>query len=150
GSVSGTSLTPQQISRVKELLNSVNEGTITFEEFKTTVKSEFGAIADIVINGVKKIGTSGTEGTGYGNMVEIDHTICNKKVKTRYAHLCCSQESGGSSIVVSVGQHVAAGDLIGIMGNTGKSTTTHLHFEVWIENENGVLEAVDPAQYIIV
>ena len=150
GSVSGTSLTPQQISRVKELLNSVNEGTITFEEFKTTIKSEFGSMANIVINGVKKIGTSGTEGTGYGNMVEIDHTICNKKVKTRYAHLCCSQESGGSSIVVSVGQHVAAGDLIGIMGNTGKSTTTHLHFEVWIENENGVLEAVDPAQYIII
>ena len=55
----------------------------------------------------------------YGNKVVINH---NNGYETVYAHL--------SSIGVSVGQVVAQGSKIGIMGSTGNSTGTHLHFEV--------------------
>jgi murein DD-endopeptidase MepM/ murein hydrolase activator NlpD len=43
-------------------------------------------------------------------------------METRYAHL--------SRIVVGVGQHVAAGDVVGYVGTTGVATGPHLHFEV--------------------
>ena len=61
----------------------------------------------------------------YGNKVVINH---NNGYETVYAHL--------SSIGVSVGQVVAQGAKIGVMGSTGNSTGTHLHFEVL---KNGAL-----------
>lgn len=61
----------------------------------------------------------------YGNKIVINH---NNGYETIYAHL--------SSIGVSVGQVVAQGSKIGVMGSTGNSTGTHLHFEV---HKNGAL-----------
>ncbi|RDU37944.1 peptidase M23 [Neobacillus piezotolerans] len=69
---------------------------------------------------------------GYGNKIVIDH---NNGFRTIYAHL--------SSIDVRVGQTVAKGSKIGVMGSTGDSTGLHLHFEVY---KNGSLQ--NPMKYL--
>ncbi|MEH7826751.1 DUF5930 domain-containing protein [Gemmobacter denitrificans] len=60
-------------------------------------------------------------GNGYGRMVKIRHDF---GIETLYAHL--------SQIHVNEGQRVSRGDRIGDMGNSGRSTGTHLHYEVHI------------------
>lgn len=62
--------------------------------------------------------TSGRQ-SGYGLTVEIDHGF---DYKTLYAHL--------SKILVKRGQKVKRGEIIGLVGSTGKSTGPHLHYEV--------------------
>lgn len=57
---------------------------------------------------------------GFGNFVVIEHS---GGVKTLSAHM--------SAVNVSVGQSVSQGDVIGKVGNTGRSTGPHIHFEVW-------------------
>jgi murein DD-endopeptidase MepM/ murein hydrolase activator NlpD len=56
---------------------------------------------------------------GYGNTIEVDHSF---GYKTRYAH--CSK------LIARVGQKVKRGDVIALVGNTGKSMGPHLHYEV--------------------
>ena len=70
--------------------------------------------------------------SGYGNLIKIKHEF---GIETRYAHL--------SRIRVKVGQRVSRGDRIGDMGNTGRSTGTHLHYEVRVGGK-----AVNPMTYI--
>lgn len=70
---------------------------------------------------------------GYGVAVTIDHVIGGQNVNTVYGHM-----TYGTRQVVA-GQHVEAGQLIGLVGCTGQCTGNHLHFEVHI---NGQL--VDP------
>ena len=60
---------------------------------------------------------------GYGNMVEIDH---GNGIKTRYGHL--------SKIEVQPGVTVTRGDMIGLVGSTGRSTGPHLHYELRVNN----------------
>jgi murein DD-endopeptidase MepM/ murein hydrolase activator NlpD len=69
---------------------------------------------------------------GYGNLVVIDH---GNGLATAYAH--------ASVIVVAVGQEVAQGETVALVGSTGNSSGPHLHFEVRV---NGI--AVDPLLYL--
>jgi len=70
---------------------------------------------------------------GYGNLVEIDHGY---GVVSRFGH--------NSKNLVKVGQKVKRGDTIALVGNTGRSTGPHLHYEVAL---NGV--PVNPYRYIL-
>ncbi len=69
---------------------------------------------------------------GYGNVVYIDH---GNGLTTRYGHL--------SHIDVTVGQTIARGEMLGLVGSTGRSTGPHLHYEVRINNQ-----PVNPRQYL--
>jgi murein DD-endopeptidase MepM/ murein hydrolase activator NlpD len=57
----------------------------------------------------------------YGNMVVLDHGF---GITTKYGHL--------SRFAVRTGQHVKRGDVIGYVGSTGRSTGSHLHYEIWM------------------
>ncbi|MDJ0822454.1 MAG: DUF5930 domain-containing protein [Paracoccaceae bacterium] len=70
--------------------------------------------------------------SGYGRLIKIQHEF---GIETRYAHL--------SKIRVKVGQRVSRGQRIGDMGNTGRSTGTHLHYEVRVGGK-----PVNPMIYI--
>jgi murein DD-endopeptidase MepM/ murein hydrolase activator NlpD len=75
---------------------------------------------------------SGVEG-GYGKVLVIDHGY---GVKTRYGHL--------SEVLVRLGDRVRRGDKVAAVGNTGKSTGPHLHYEVRV---NGIPE--NPRKFIL-
>jgi murein DD-endopeptidase MepM/ murein hydrolase activator NlpD len=69
----------------------------------------------------------------YGNSIIIDHGF---GVVTRYGHL--------SGFNVKPGQRVKRGDVIGFVGDTGRSTAPHLHYEVWVREQ-----AQNPIHYIL-
>ena len=62
--------------------------------------------------------------SGYGKYIELNH---GNSVQTRYGHL--------SALNVAPNQRVRKGDVIGYMGSTGRSTGSHLHYEVRISGE---------------
>ena len=70
--------------------------------------------------------------SGYGRLIKIRHDF---GIETRYGHL--------SQISVNVGERVSRDEHIGDMGNTGRSTGTHLHYEVRLSGT-----AVNPMTYI--
>jgi len=69
---------------------------------------------------------------GYGRVIVIKHA---RGFKTKYAHL--------RKILVKKGQHVKKGAKIGLVGNSGRTTGSHLHYEVHLNNV-----AVNPLRYI--
>ncbi|WP_339834276.1 peptidoglycan DD-metalloendopeptidase family protein [Paenibacillus sp. FSL R7-0272] len=124
----------------------VGEGTGQFAwpVSNATMSSSFGQRWGRQHKGVDLVGNrdvkSADEGvvtfagqkSGYGNVIIINH---RNGYETLYGHL--------DSISVDVGQVVEKGDSIGVMGNTGRSTGTHLHFEIL---KNGTAE--NPMTYL--
>ena len=70
--------------------------------------------------------------SNYGNLIMLDH---GRGITTRYGHL--------SRFAVSVGDQVRKGDLIGYVGNSGRSTGPHLHYEVRLNDRT-----VNPRNYL--
>ena len=77
---------------------------------------------------VKKAGRNGA----FGLFIEIDH---GNGFRSRYGHL--------SKLKVKKGEKVTENQLIGLMGSTGRSTSTHLHYEIWF---NG--KPIDPLKVL--
>jgi len=71
-------------------------------------------------------------GGAYGNMIDIGH---GRGMATRYGHL--------SRVLVRAGDKVKKGEIIGHMGSTGRSTGSHLHYEVRVDGR-----AVDPMPFL--
>jgi len=78
-----------------------------------------------------KVTSAGWSG-GYGRVIDIDH---GNGMSTRYGHL--------SAIDVRVGQSIRAGQIIGRIGSTGRSTGPHLHYETRVRGG-----AVDPQKFL--
>jgi murein DD-endopeptidase MepM/ murein hydrolase activator NlpD len=74
----------------------------------------------VVATGDATVSAAGANGA-YGNMVMLDHGF---GIVTKYGHL--------SRIAVADGQQVKRGDVIGYVGSTGRSTGSHLHYEIWM------------------
>ncbi len=86
----------------------------------------------ILLQTGKKNDKNATGNASYGNFVKIDH---GNGYATLYAHL--------ASVTVKNGERVTAGQVIGTMGNTGRSFGMHLHFEVRCDNVR-----IDPTPYL--
>lgn len=69
---------------------------------------------------------------GYGNAVVIDH---GQGLQTLFGHM--------SKVNVTQGQHITAGDLIGFLGTTGRSTGPHVHYEIRKDGDN-----IDPVPFL--
>ena len=101
--------------------NRMHEGTDLAGAYGTSIY----ATADGVV-------TEAGWSNGYGRLVKIQHAF---GLETRYGHL--------SQVRVEVGQKVSRGDRIGDMGNSGRSTGTHLHYEIRISGS-----AINPMTFI--
>lgn len=139
-------VTQVELLGTKEVPPSVGTGNLTMPT-NGNLSSRFGARWGRQHKGIDLSAPEGTpiyaadNGTvtysqfndgGYGYLIKIDH---GNGTETFYAH--CSE------LLVTKGQVVKKGDLIAKVGNTGRSTGAHLHFEV---RQNGT--AIDPLTYI--
>jgi murein DD-endopeptidase MepM/ murein hydrolase activator NlpD len=95
-------------------------------DISTPIGTKVQAPADGIVISAGKQG-------GYGNALTIDHGY---GVVTRYGHL--------DSFAVKPGQRIKRGDVIAYVGNTGRSTGPHLHYEVWVRDQ-----AQNPIHFIL-
>jgi murein DD-endopeptidase MepM/ murein hydrolase activator NlpD len=86
---------------------------------------------DVIATGAGVVTWSGSR-YGYGNLVEIDH---GNGLRTRYGH--------NAELIVAIGDVVTKGQGIALVGNTGRSTGAHVHYEVL---KNG--QQIDPLPFI--
>ncbi|MFJ4222606.1 M23 family metallopeptidase [Microbacterium sp. NPDC089695] len=87
----------------------------------------YAAAAGVVRQSAESIG-------GYGVAVMLDSVVGGQRVQTTYGHMTYGSRQ------VQAGETVAAGQLIGFVGSTGRSTANHLHFEVWVNG--GLVEPI--------
>ena len=87
---------------------------------------------DVVAPAEGTVVFAGLEG-GYGNVLVVDHGY---GIKTRYGHL--------ARITVKSGDRIKRGQVIAVVGNTGRSTGPHLHYEVRV---NGIPQ--NPRKFIL-
>ncbi|MFS0854631.1 M23 family metallopeptidase [Microbacterium sp. 179-I 3D4 NHS] len=87
----------------------------------------YAAAAGVVRASAESIG-------GYGVCIMIDSVVGGQRVQTTYGHMIYGSRQ------VQAGQTVSAGQLIGYVGSTGRSTANHLHFEVWLNG--GLVEPI--------
>jgi murein DD-endopeptidase MepM/ murein hydrolase activator NlpD len=94
---------------------------------------DFGAASNSAVAATApgRVVAAGWRG-GYGKLVEIDHGL---GFTTRYAHL--------SRTLVAVGDRVAPGDPVGMIGSTGRSTGRHLHYEIRLDGR-----PLDPVRFL--
>jgi murein DD-endopeptidase MepM/ murein hydrolase activator NlpD len=144
-----------QLMALDHILQDIREQTVNLDNMpirKGYITSSFGYRSDPFTGktkfhgGIDFAGTEGTEiysvangvvihagqRTGFGNLVEIDH---GDGMVTRYAH--------ARAVAVRVGDLVSKDQLVAYMGSTGRSTGTHLHYEVL---RNG--KRINPASFI--
>lgn len=106
-----------------------------------------GAPIQVIADGTVRTATE--SGGAYGVTVYVDHIIDGKLVTSHYAHM----QHG--SMRVKAGDKVKVGDIVGLVGNTGRSYGAHLHFEIiingstvnplpWMQENAGRHEGVTP------
>lgn len=136
----------EALESLKEAKPVISRITQSAPLSRGTVSSNFGMRGGRMHNGIDIAADAGTpintikDGVvfyagwedGYGNVIIINH---ENDLQTIYGHC--------SIIEIKTGEEVKAGQLIGRVGSTGRSTGPHLHFEV---REKGVV--VDPGNYI--
>lgn len=122
---------PKVIIKGTKVVQGEGSGNLIWPVSGASVTSPFGQRWGKTHKGIDLVGSSSVMAaddgvvsyagtmTGYGNVIIINH---NNGYETLYGHL--SQIDTSTGAIVEQGQH------IGVMGNTGHSTGTHLHFEV--------------------
>jgi murein DD-endopeptidase MepM/ murein hydrolase activator NlpD len=123
-------LAPSRVAAVGGPFESVGKADPTFKQLFTDLSGAVGTPIYATADGV--ITTAGYNNGGYGNLIKIDH---GRGIETRYGHL--------SKMNVYAGQRVKRGEQIGRMGSTGRSTGSHLHYEVRIDGR-----AVNPVPFM--
>ncbi len=115
---------PQGSYHVSRTVGGAHQGADMLAPAGTPI---YAAAAGVVRASAESIG-------GYGVAVMLDSVVGGQRVQTTYGHMIYGSRQ------VQAGQTVAAGQLIGFVGSTGRSTANHLHFEVWVNG--GLMEPI--------
>lgn len=122
------------INQITQNYSSSHRG-IDLVKYKSSTEYILAHSDGEVVEVIKNYNRTDKSGSSYGNYIKLKH---NNGYYTLYAHLKFG------SVTVSVGDNVKKGQIIGYMGNTGRSTGVHLHFEV--RNANN--ERINPTKYL--